>query len=281
VLVTGVGQGFGRAIALGWGRAGFDVVCADRDVDLASKTAAEVEDAGGQAIPIQIDVSVPLDVNLAFSKVDELYGRLDGIVHVATRSSLADALTVADSEFRELVDDTLMSTHIVLRTAGRRLQQGFVVVVGPSLQSTTPHNAMIRGGLEQMVLGFDARLDALDVNLVLPSRNASDPRHDAALVDTALFVANLEGGAVHGAALRVELPKPPSVTERLLPEIQAALDDRIRQDDLEAGFDASEPNDVASDDDDEFERENGDYESDPGPAVSRLASASAREWDPR
>jgi len=32
----------------------------------------------------------------------------------------------------------------------------------------------------------------------------------------------------------VELPPPPRVIERLLPEIQAALDDRVRQDDLEA-----------------------------------------------
>ena len=44
VLVTGVGQGFGRSVALGWGRAGYDVVCADRDVELAARTAAEVEE---------------------------------------------------------------------------------------------------------------------------------------------------------------------------------------------------------------------------------------------
>jgi hypothetical protein len=68
------------------------------------------------------------------------------------------------------------------------------------------------------------------VNLVLPSRPASDPTHDAALVRTALFLGS-DADGLHGATLRVELPPPPRLVERLLPEIQAALDDRVRQDD--------------------------------------------------
>ncbi len=235
-MVTGVGQGFGRAVALGWGRAGFDVVCADRDVDLASKTAAEVEDVGGQAIPIQIDVTLPLDVNLAFSKVDELFGRIDGIVHVATRHSGADALTVADAEFAELLEETLRSTHLLLRTAGRRLQRGFIVVVAPPASAEGPHNGMVLGGLRSLIEGYDARLPGLRVNLVVPSRPASDFKHDAALVEGVLFLAGSDHGGVHGAALDIDLPPPPRVQERLLPEIQAALDDRVRQDDLEARY---------------------------------------------
>ena len=35
VLVTNVGQGFGRAIALSYGTDGYNVVCADKDVDLS------------------------------------------------------------------------------------------------------------------------------------------------------------------------------------------------------------------------------------------------------
>lgn len=272
VMVTGVGQGFGRAVALGWGRTGYDVVCADHDVDLASKTAAEVEDAGGQAIPIQIDVTLPLDVNLAFSKVDELFGRINGIVHVATRKSGADALTLADAEFAELLDETLRSTHLMLRTAGRRLQRGFVVVVAPPTSAKGPHNGMVRGGLRALVEGYDERLPGLRVNLVVPSRPASDPKHDAVLVEGVMFLAGSHRGGVHGATLHIDLPPPPRVQERLLPEIQAALDDRVRQSDLEASYEADE-DDL---DDEEFgdahpEEATGPYLHGPGRHVDDAA----------
>jgi len=41
---------------------------------------------------------------------------------------------------------------------------------------------------------------------------------------------------VSGQEVFVELPPPPRVTEALLPEVRAALDDRVRQDDLEASL---------------------------------------------
>src|SRR5690625_1074166 len=87
VLVTNVGQGFGRAVALTLGASGHDVVCADRDVDLASKTAAEIEEFGGQAIPIQADVTTHMDVLSAFHKVYEIFGDLGGVVHVVSFDS--------------------------------------------------------------------------------------------------------------------------------------------------------------------------------------------------
>ena len=233
VLVTGVGQGFGRSIALGWGRVGYDVVCADRDVELAAKTAAEVEEVGGQAIPIQTDVTTPMDVREAFSKVDELFGELEGVVHVATRHSAGDPATLGDGAFRELVDETLLSSHLVLRMASRRLEDGWVVVVGPPTSARTPQDRMARMGLEGLLAGYDAGTGPRS-NLILPSRPAADPRHDVRLVRTALFLGSSHASGIHGATVEVELPPPPRVVERLLPEIQAALDDRVRQDDLEA-----------------------------------------------
>src|SRR5690625_7191459 len=87
VLITNVGQSFGRAIALAFGEAGHDVVCADRDVEQASKTAAEIEEQGGSAIPVQADMSVQIDVTGTFRKIEEIFGELSGVVHVASYAS--------------------------------------------------------------------------------------------------------------------------------------------------------------------------------------------------
>lgn len=244
VLVTGVGQGFGRSVALGWGRSGYDVVCADRDVGLAARTAAEVEEVGGQAIPIQTDITAAMDVRDAFAKVGELFGELEGVVHVASRSSSTHPSRLTDSEFHELTHETLLSSHLVLRTAARVFDEGWVVIVGPPTSASAPQNRMVRAGLEGLMAGYDAASSSLRANLILPSRPAAGPRHDARLVEAALFLGGDSAAGVRGATLRVDLPPPPRASERLLPEIQAALDDRIRQgdldddgfDDLEAGF---------------------------------------------
>ena len=266
--MTGVGQGFGRAVALGWGRAGFDVVCADRDVDLASKTAAEVEEVGGQAIPIQIDVTVQLDVRHAFAKVDELFGGLDGIVHVASRASHAAGAELTDGEFSELVADTLHSTQLVLRTAARVLEAAWVVVVAPPTSANAPQNEMVRGGIARLCASYCARYPSLRVNVVVPSRSASDGRHDARLVDAVLWLGSDAATGMAGLELPVRLPPPPRVTEALLPEIQAALDDRVRQDDLEADVWSEEARtgDGAPDDEDEDEED-----ADDGPDGGRPA----------
>jgi len=175
-----------------------------------------------------------MDVRHAFTKIDELFGRLEGVVHVASRSSSANPLALTDNEFTELVDDTLRSSQLILRTAARSLERSWVVIVAPPASADAPQNAMVRGGLARLAAAFGARSDALRVNVAVPSRSASDPVHDARLVDAVLFLGGEDAEGLRGLELAVDLPPPPRVVERLLPEIQAALDDRVRQDDLEA-----------------------------------------------
>ena len=131
VLVTNVGQGFGRAVALAYGRAGYHVVCADRDVDQASKTAAEVEELGGQAIPIQADMTTQMDVLTTYQKVLEIFGALGGVVHLASQVSTAGFENLTEGEFIDVMAENLRSSYLVLKTAARLLSVGWVVIVAP------------------------------------------------------------------------------------------------------------------------------------------------------
>lgn len=229
VLVTNVGQGFGRAVALAYGRAGYHVVCADRDVDLASKTAAEVEELGGQAIPIQADMTTQMDVLTTYQKVLEIFGALGGVVHLASQVSTSPFENLTEAEFFEVMAENVRSTFLVLKTAARLLSVGWVVVVAPprvgSVQMMT-----VQGALEQMTKGFRERFSYPRVNLVMPSRASSDPRHDQALVRTVRYLGSHESVGVSGQLFDVELPEPPQATEALLPEVRAALDTNVRQD---------------------------------------------------
>ncbi len=253
VLVTQVGQGFGRAVAIAYGQAGYDVVCADRDVDLAARTAAEIEELGGQAIPIQADPTAALDVQAAFAKVWEIFGSLSGVVHVASFESATPFHHLAEGELVELFDETVRSSVLVLRSAQRAAPGSWVVLVAPAPHPERPHLAAVGGALARLAAAFPAPLalsdeaDLLDafaepvrglrVNVVVPSRPASDPRHDAQLVHLVRLLGGQAGGGVHGAEIAVALPPPPQVIEALLPEVQAALDDSVRQDDNDSDDD--------------------------------------------
>src|SRR5690606_25513993 len=228
VLVTNVGQGFGRAVALAYGRAGYDVVCADRDVEMAAKTAAELEALGGQAIPIQADMTTQMDVLSAYQKVTEIFGTLGGVVHLAGHVSTTPFEELAEGEFLEVMVENVRSTFLALKTASRLLSNGWVVVVAPPTAGSVQMHA-VQGALREMVHGFRQRFAYPRVNLVLPSRTPSDPRHDQALVRAVRFLGSPEAAGVSGQVIDVDLPTPPRVTEALLPEVRAALDPNVRQ----------------------------------------------------
>lgn len=262
VLVTNVGQGFGRAVALAYGKADFDVVCADKDGSLASKTAAEIEELGGQAIPVQADMSVPLDVRNTFSKIFEIFGDLSGVVHVAAFESTTYFAELGEGEFGELIDENLKSTFLMLK-ASARLDDAWLVIVSPPKSATEPHMVAVRGAITRMAAGFEARYDTLNVNVAVPSRPASDPKHDAALVETVLYLGSRSTG-LSGHRLYVTLPPPPKDIESLLPEVRAALDTNVRQDDLEASvYDDPDPDDSLEDelDDDDLEDAEGNVDT--------------------
>jgi len=244
VLVTNVGQGFGRAIALAYGEADFDVVCADRDVDLASKTAAEIEEAGGQAIPIQASMTTAAEVRKAFDKVYEIFGNLSGVVHVLNFESRTSFIHLTEGELAELLEETLRSTFLTLKTAARYLKGAWLVLVAPPLNLKQPQMAAIQGALTALVERYRDTID-ITINVVVPSRTASDPLHDAPLVENVMYLGSSHHG-VNGQRIIIKLPPPPRVIEALLPEVRAALDESLGQEELEASLYADLPEVLAA-----------------------------------
>lgn len=235
IVVSNAGKGFGRSIALAYGSAGYDVVCIDDEVDLASKTAAEIENQGGKAIPIQADVSSSMDVRKAFDKIFELFGSFDGIVHVASFENKSRFISLTESEFAEVVGKGLKSSFLVLRSAARFLEDVWLVLVTPPKSAKEPHMVASRGAIVELSKSFKDRYPNLRINVITPSRPASDATHDAILVENVRYLSSASSG-LSGHHLEVELPPPPKVIESLLPEVQAALNDDVRQSDLEAGL---------------------------------------------
>ena len=85
-IVTGGGRGIGRAIALGYARAGADVVIsAARSGAEAEAVAAEGAGLPGRIEPIQADVTIEDDVERLVESALSLRGRIDVLVNNAAR----------------------------------------------------------------------------------------------------------------------------------------------------------------------------------------------------
>ena len=90
-LVTGAAVGIGRAIAVAYGRDGAKVVVNySKSRQEAEETAQLVKRAGGEALPIQADVSQDAQVRAMIARTLEKLGRIDILVNNAGITSFVD-----------------------------------------------------------------------------------------------------------------------------------------------------------------------------------------------
>ena len=77
VLITGAGNGIGRATAIAFGQQGASVVVADMSRSAGEETTALITQAGGIATFILCDVTKDQDVQSMVDGTIETYGKLD------------------------------------------------------------------------------------------------------------------------------------------------------------------------------------------------------------
>ncbi len=106
-IVTGAGQGIGRAIALGLASKGADILVSDINIDGAKDTASQVEGLGRKAVPLRVDVSKPDDAGTMVKECVERLGGLHILVNNAgvTRDGLL--LRMKDEDW-----DTVLSINL-------------------------------------------------------------------------------------------------------------------------------------------------------------------------
>jgi len=83
VMITGAGQGIGRAYALSFAEAGAIPVIAEIDGAKGDAVAAEIEAAGGTALAIRTDVTDPASVKAAVAATLDRFGRIDVLINNA------------------------------------------------------------------------------------------------------------------------------------------------------------------------------------------------------
>jgi len=123
-LVTGSGQGIGRATALRLAQNGADLVINYRsNATAALATKKEVEALGRRCAMIQADVSQEEDVTRLFSEAAQELGAITILVNNAgtTRDKLILQMSLAD--FEHVIDSNLRSTFLCTKAALRPMMK--------------------------------------------------------------------------------------------------------------------------------------------------------------
>ena len=117
-LVTGAGRGFGRAIALAFGREGADVaVNYNASADQAKEAVAEIERAGRRAEAIQADVAREDQVQAMVDRVLTRFGRLDILVNNAGIMRRGAFLDVPFKDYERMFGINVTGTFLCSQAA--------------------------------------------------------------------------------------------------------------------------------------------------------------------
>lgn len=135
-LVTGAGSGIGRACALAFARAGYDVIITGRRADRLESLAAEIEAAGRKSLILLFDVRDRDKTAAELANIPEEWRPIDVLVNNAglalgleplAEGDFADWDTMVDTNIKGLLTVTrLLLPDIVKRGQGHIINIGSV-----------------------------------------------------------------------------------------------------------------------------------------------------------
>lgn len=192
ILVTGASSGLGAAFARALAANGANVVLAARRVDRLEALQREIEDAGGHAAAVAMDVADEASTIAAFDRAEAVFGPVDSVIANAGVSTEGPALTLDMDAFATLMNINVRGAFLTAREGARRMiaagsatrQHGRIVIVS-SITAThvspgLPIYSASKAAVLQMgkVLARDWARQGINVNMILPGYIATELNDD-------------------------------------------------------------------------------------------------------
>jgi NAD(P)-dependent dehydrogenase (short-subunit alcohol dehydrogenase family) len=197
---AGDGIGNGRATAILLARAGARVVVVDRDKALAQRTVSMIEEAGGQALAVEADVTRSADCAGIVETAEGRFGRLDLLDNNVGIGSRGTVLDETEENWRRVMQVNVDSMFLMAKHAipAMRRQGGGAIVNVSSISALRPRGLTVytvsKGAVIALTraMAVDHGRENIRVNCVAPgpvytpmvyqrgmSANARDRRRQA------------------------------------------------------------------------------------------------------
>lgn len=111
-IITGSSRGIGRSIALRMAQHGAKVVISSRKAEACEKVAAEIKQAGGDAIVVPCNVSDKAQLQSLVDATLKQWGRIDVLVcNAAVNPFFGPSKDIPDDAFDKIMDVNIKSNH--------------------------------------------------------------------------------------------------------------------------------------------------------------------------
>jgi NAD(P)-dependent dehydrogenase (short-subunit alcohol dehydrogenase family) len=177
-IVVGAANGIGRASALAFAAAGAAVACADVEAPGAKTTAAEIEKAGGHALPVHLDVTDNASCRAAVAAAVERFGGVDVLLYGAADSdSTATVLELDEAAWDRVIRVNLTGAFLMAKaTIPAMIARGggSVILIASQLGRVAspgrPAYCATKGALIQLarVLAVDHAAQGIRANTLSP-----------------------------------------------------------------------------------------------------------------
>lgn len=176
-LITGSGQGIGKAIGSAFAQSGATLIISDVIEERAKVAAVELSALGGSVSHIRLDVADAASVASAFEQVVSLHGRLDILVNNAGIGINAPFVDFKIADFELSLKINLTGAFLCAQTAARQMlvqKSGKIInIVSLSGQRGGMGRAgygASKAGLELLtkVMAVELAADGINVNAIAP-----------------------------------------------------------------------------------------------------------------
>lgn len=180
VIVTGAGNGIGRAVATMYAAHGAHVVVAERNRKTGEECAAAIhalETTTGSASFYPVDVSQPAEIEQLMRTVDERWGRLDVLVNNAGITTWESPYDLSVEAWDHILNTNLRSVFLGSREAAKIMRKngGGAIINLSSTRAhmSEPHTeayAASKGGILALTHALAVSLgsDGIRVNAISP-----------------------------------------------------------------------------------------------------------------
>ena len=193
VVITGAGNGIGKALALAYADSGAKVVLADVDDVAGMKVTDEIRRKNGESIFVQTNVRNEDEIIRLMNTAMDMFGQINILINNAGISRWKSPYDLSADEWDEILDTNLRSVFLCSREAAKYIkknQNGGAIVNLASTRAlmSEPNSeayAASKGGIVALshALAMSFSEDRITVNAISPGWIETDDYQELRQID--------------------------------------------------------------------------------------------------